>query len=68
MIVTICGAISSWSSTMKVPIAMISTGATEPTTLPVGVSPIARATTPPTAPASATATTKISTATTTFGR
>ena len=53
---------------MNVAIAMTSTGTTEPTTLPVGVSPIVRATSPPTAAAMAPATTKIRIAATTFGR
>ncbi len=53
---------------MNVAIAMTSTGTTEPTTLPVGVSPIVRATSPPTAAAIAPATTKIRTAAMTFGR
>ena len=68
MIVTMTGAISSWSSTMNVPMAMIRTGTTELSTLPVGVSPIVREISVPTVPDSATATTKMSTATTTFGR
>ncbi len=50
-----------------VAIAMTSTGTTEPTTLPVGVSPIVRATSPPTAAATAPAITKISTAAMMFG-
>src|ERR1044072_8597914 len=68
VIVTISRAISSWLRIMKVAIAITSTGTTEPTTLPVGVSPIVRATSPPTAAAMAPATTKISTAAITLGR
>ena len=52
---------------MKVAIAITSTGTTEPTTLPVGVSPMVRATSPPTAAATTPATTKISTAAMMFG-
>ena len=66
--VTISGAIWSWLRIMKVAIAMTSTGTTEPTTLPVGVSPMVRAMRPPIAAAMAPATTKIRTAAITFGR
>src|SRR3954447_8025951 len=52
---------------MNAAIAITNTGTTEPTTLPVGVSPIVRATNPPTAAATTPAITKISTAATTFG-
>ncbi len=65
---TISVAIWSWLRIMNVAIAITSTGTTEPTTLPVGVSPIVRATSPPTAAAMAPATTKIRIAATTFGR
>src|SRR3954451_4137466 len=53
---------------MNVAIAITSTGTTEPTTLPVGVSPIVRATSPPTAAAIAPAITKIRNAGPTFRR
>src|SRR4051794_9596153 len=53
---------------MNVAIAITSTGTTEPTTLPVGVSPIVRATRPPTAAATTPAITKIRIAATTLGR
>src|ERR671912_2181108 len=65
--VTISGAILSWLRIMNVAIAITSTGTTEPTTLPVGVSPIVRATSPPTAAATMPATTKINTATMMLG-
>ena len=68
VIVTISGAIWSWLRIMKTAIAITSTGTTEPTTLPVGVSPIVRATNPAIAAAIAPATTKMSTAAITFGR
>ena len=48
--------------------ARISVGATARTTRPVGVSPMSLWAAPPTAPASTAAITKISTATTMFGR
>ena len=68
MIVTISSAMCSWLSIMNVPIARIRPGTIAVTTLPVGVSPMSFCTTPATAPASAAATTKISTATMMFGR
>ena len=64
---TISGAIWSWLRIMNVAIAITSTGTTEPTTLPVGVSPIVRATSPPTAAATTPAITKIRTAAMMFG-
>ena len=66
--VTISGAIWSWLRIMNTAIAMISTGTTEATSLPVGVSPIVLATSPATAPATTPASTKISTAAMTLGR
>jgi hypothetical protein len=68
VIVTISVAICSWLRIMNVAIAITSTGTTEPTTLPVGVSPMVRATSPPTAAAMTPATTKIRIAATTLGR
>ena len=53
---------------MNVAIAITRTGATEPTILPVGVSPMVRATRPAIAAAIAPAATKISTAAMMFGR
>ena len=44
VITTMSGAILSWSRIMNVAIAITRMGATEPTILPVGVSPIVRAT------------------------
>ncbi len=68
MIITIWGAILSWVRIMIVAMPITRIGATVPTILPVGVSPIVRATRPPTAAAIAPATMKISTAAITFGR
>ena len=65
---TISGAIWSCSRIMKNAIVMMTAGATAPTTLPVGVSPMKRATAPAIAPESSAATMKITMATMTLGR
>ena len=60
-------AILSWSRIMNVAIAITSTGATTFTIPPVGVSPIVRSTSAAIPPATAPATTKISSAARMFG-
>ena len=68
MIVTIAGAICSWLRIMNMAIAMISSGTTVATSLPVGVSPIVLATSARDRAGDAPAITKMSTAAMTFGR